>query len=206
MVIITESQLYELTGGGYLDVSDDYMPDGKISASSAIDDKDGGVDYSKPETSDKHSASMARDSLYGGLFGTSYAVFPDVVRESNSDIDRNRYQLNQNIDGRTMPKDSVGRNALSNGVNGKNLPQYVRRFNEAEKEAARGDSSKLNRMGGKAAADEIRRIYRNAQNLSKNLRDAKPEGEKINSAPKVSGNGKAHTKKGVINYFNSVLL
>ena len=202
MVIITESQLYELTGGGYLDSTDDYMPDGKIAASSAIDEPDGGVDYSEPETGDEHSASMARDSLYGGLFGTSYAVLPDVIRETNSDIANRTYQLNQNIDANSMAKDSVGRNALFNGIAGQNLPKYHERFEKARKKAQMGDPSTLQRMGGEAVAQEVDRIYRSAKNFSKNLRDAKPEGQKIKSAPKQSGNGKAHTKNGVLNYFN----
>ena len=201
MVIITESQLYELTGGGYLDSTDDYMPDGKIAASSAIDEPDGGVDYSEPETGDEHSASMARDSLYGGLFGTSYAVLPDVIRETNSYIANRTYRLNQNIDISSMPKDSMGRNAIINGVNGSNVCKYARRAEKAINAQKNGNPYPLQKIGGIEVANEFRRLYQNQRKMSKNVRDAKPEGQKIKSAPKESGNGKAHTKKGVLNYF-----
>lgn len=202
MVIITERQLLELTGGGYLDNNDDYMPDGKTSASSAIDNPDGGVDYSEPETGDEHSAAMSHDTLYGGTFGISFPILPHVIRETNSDIANKTYQFNQNIDGKSMAKDSVGKNAVSKGIKGKNLPKYHERFQKAIKKAQMGDSSTLNRMGGMEAAQEVDRIYRTAKNFTKNIRDSKPEGQKIKSAPKTTGNGKAHTKKGVLNYFD----
>ena len=101
-----------------------------------------------------------------------------------------------------LAKDSIGSNALKNGISGKNLPVYHHRFQQAKKEAENGDPTKLNNMGGMATANEVERMYRQARTMSKTQRDTKPDGLK----KKANGNGERkdnqkERNQGIITYF-----
>ena len=94
---------------------------------------------------------------------------------------------------------------LQNGIKGQNLPEYVRRFKEAEREARNGNPTKLNNMGGEETKREVERMYNQQKKLSKINRDSRQNGSKMKSTPKTTGNGEAHTSKtdnGIITYEN----
>lgn len=222
-LIITREQLNELLNGSYFDdAAKDITNDGTtISATSPKEKHDGEDEYYPARKMDDYS--KARANYLGGyspFYGGGYPNRPielsedkikgfiknaviDVINEINSDIYNKTYQVSPTgQDSMTgLAKDSVGSNALNNGISGKNLPVYYHRFQQAKKEATNGDSSKLNNMGGMATANEVERMYQQAKNMSKTQRDTKPDGLKKKANGKGERKDNQKNNNGIITYF-----
>lgn len=205
VLILSQKQINEITGGAYLNTSsNDFTPNGCEVFTNTFSDNNDNYDTYSAKTTDDFSGKMANHlGGFSPFFGSGHLYPVNKIYENNTDIANKSFQLSPtaiNNIGNNVAKDSVGSNAILNGISGENLPEYVHRFKEAKKEAAMGDSSKLNNMGGIVAANEIERLYTNVRKQSKNRRNA--NGNKIKSAPKNSGNGKGHEKKnnGIISY------
>ena len=216
--------LNEILNGAYFDNDAETIGnDGTtISAASPKEKSSGEDEYYPARKMDDYS--KARSNYLGGyspFYGGGYPKtaieltekkLARIVRESigkilnevNSDIYSKNYQISPTgQDSMTgLAKDSIGSNALKNGISGKNLPVYHHRFQQAKKEAENGDPTKLNNMGGMATANEVERMYRQARTMSKTQRDTKPDGLK----KKANGNGERKDNQkernhGIITYF-----
>ena len=216
--------LNEILNGAYFDNDAETIGnDGTtISAASPKEKSSGEDEYYPARKMDDYS--KARSNYLGGyspFYGGGYSKtaieltekkLARIVRESigkilnevNSDIYSKNYQISPTgQDSMTgLAKDSIGSNALKNGISGKNLPVYHHRFQQAKKEAENGDPTKLNNMGGMATANEVERMYRQARTMSKTQRDTKPDGLK----KKANGNGERkdnqkERNQGIITYF-----
>lgn len=219
---ITKEQLCEVLGADadYLNNTIDphFKENGSIEVFTGdkFDNED-----SEPQTTDKVGKMQTRNDGMWGI-GRGYGRDTMFLRCSKEDWLNRRVlnEINQDIDGKMLyasanaennmmnaglAKDSVGSNMLQNGIKGQNLPEYVHRFKEAEKEARNGNPTKLNNMGGEETKREVERMYNQQKKLSKINRDSRQNGSKIKSAPKTTGNGEAHTSKtdnGIITYEN----
>lgn len=216
--------LNEILNGAYFDNDAETIGnDGTtISAASPKEKSSGEDEYYPARKMDDYS--KARSNYLGGyspFYGGGYPKtaieltekkLARIVRESidkilnevNSDIYSKNYQISPTgQDSMTgLAKDSIGSNALKNGISGKNLPVYYHRFQQAKKEAENGDPTKLNNMGGMATANEVERMYRQARIMSKTQRGTKPDGLK----KKANGNGERkdnqkERNQGIITYF-----
>lgn len=216
--------LNEILNGAYFDNDAETIEnDGTtISAASPKEKSSGEDEYYPARKMDDYS--KARSNYLGGyspFYGGGYPKtaieltekkLARIVRESigkilnevNSDIYNKNYQISPTgQDSMTgLAKDSIGSNALKNGISGKNLPVYHHRFQQAKKEAENGDPTKLNNMGGMATANEVERMYRQARTMSKTQRGTKPDGLK----KKANGNGERkdnqkERNQGIITYF-----
>ena len=233
--------LNEILNGAYFDNDAETIGnDGTtISAASPKEKSSGEDEYYPARKMDDYS--KARSNYLGGyspFYGGGYPKtaieltekkLARIVRESigkilnevNSDIYSKNYQISPTgQDSMTgLAKDSIGSNALKNGISGKNLPVYYpkvgkvdvvdsrgnQKWNteeEAKKEAENGDPTKLNNMGGMATANEVERMYRQARTMSKTQRGTKPDGLK----KKANGNGERkdnqkERNQGIITYF-----
>ena len=216
--------LNEILNGAYFDNDAETIGnDGTtISAASPKEKSSGEDEYYPARKMDDYS--KARSNYLGGyspFYGGGYPKtaieltekkLARIVRESidkilnevNSDIYSKNDQMSPTgQDSMTgLAKDSIGSNALKNGISGKNLPVYHHRFQQAKKEAENGDPTKLNNMGGMATANEVERMYRQASTMSKTQRGTKPDGLK----KKANGNGERkdnqkEKNQGIITYF-----
>ena len=216
--------LNEILNGAYFDNDAETIGnDGTtISAASPKEKSSGEDEYYPARKMDDYS--KARSNYLGGyspFYGGGYPKtaieltekkLARIVRESigkilnevNSDIYSKNYQISPTgQDSMTgLAKDSIGSNALKNGISGKKLTVYHHRFQQAKKEAENGDPTKLNNMGGMATANEVERMYRQARTMSKTQRDTKPDGLK----KKANGNGERkdnqkERNQGIITYF-----
>lgn len=124
------------------------------------------------------------------------------LSEINHDMVNRTYQVSQaGKDAMAnAAKDSVGANALKGGISGKNLPVYMHRLRKAKEEADNGDATKLNNMGGMATYNEVERMYRQAQNTTRTLRNTRPEGSKIDTSNR--GKKNSASDNGIITYYN----
>lgn len=221
--ILTTSQINELLNGSYIDKEAETLSsDGTtITASSPKEKPNGNDEYYPAKKMDDFSKTRANSlGRLSPFFGSGVSRQPiglieqklyeiinkaviGVLNEINSDIYNKTYQITptgqDNMTG--LAKDSVGSNALKNGISGKNLPVYYHRFQQAKKKAENGDPSTLNNMGGMATADEVERMYRQAKNMSKTLRDTKPDGKKVKPNGKGERQDNNENNNGIITYF-----
>lgn len=222
--IITSHMLNEILNGSYFDdAAEDISNDGTtISPVSPKEKSSGEEEYYPSRKMDDYSKARSNylggySPFYGGgypktgieltekkLFTIVRDTVKKILNEVNSDIYNKNYQLSPS--GRNsmtgLAKDSVGSNALTKGISGKNLPVYHHRFQQAKKEAENGDPTKLNNMGGMATADEVERMYRQAKTMSKTQRDTRPDGQK----KKANGDGERkdnqkEKNQGIITYY-----
>lgn len=199
-IIINEQQLNEIIGGNseYLDNADnDYREylDNEVMATSKTDTGNDG----DPITTDNISKKMSRSN---DSFGFTRQIVPGgYTTECTVKEWRNKHNLNEDN------QDLVNRNFKSNGENisYNNMTTKISRLNKIK-------NSMGNAFHGtpqEAELNSMEKSYDNAKNISKRNRENKKNlgMNVIKSAPKQSGNGKAHVGKnknngGIITYKN----
>ena len=207
-LILSQAQLDEICGGNasYLDGFADEGGDLAVDSTNKIS-AEGSVDFGYP---DKMTTDDMGDFLTNNVVGyaNTRGMGVSAVKESKKSewIKKNLSEESEHGNARLQIRNF----GTTNGDAGKSYSatkQAVYRKNKAEKKL--NSTNPIERQKAQATLNKMRTNwsqldnaeaqYTSAKAADKTIQGAKPEGTKINSAPKNNGNGKAHTpKNGII--------
>lgn len=202
-IILSKKQLDEVCGwdSSYLDSMSSNPDLGDIGSSETS--ADGFLDngYADQLTSDEYADTMYNASMYGRLRGLApmmYRVPNEVYEEKehgNARLSTRKFGAGQGDSGKSYDatKMAISRKRAAEKTMQTGATQDIK-----DKAARTLDAMRKN-WGN---LDNAEKQYNTAKRLDKSVMSDRPEGTKIKSAPKTSGNGKAHTSNGgTIRYF-----
>lgn len=202
-LIITERQLSEICGGQNFSYFDGLAsnPDQSGHEYSTEITADGAVDqgYADNMDADKFAADVEwQDHWRGNAY--LHGMGPVTLREmTKKEFEETILEAHGN---KRLNNKTFGKNYRSYGATGVAKNKY-----ENARQMAISDNPAIREKGIKTLRNMDTSGIRErdaAMNLDRIIQDAKPEGTKITSAPKQSGNGKAHSIKrpdgGLIHY------
>ena len=202
-IILTERQLEEIATGvnmAYLDGIGSTPDMGDVfSTEVSPQGSSGGETYADPETTDDfavmQSKDWPRDSRSFGKDGNA----PANIREMSKKDWENKYVFNEqnsrlenlNFYGNTYAGAKQQRYRV------KKATEMAQSDNQIEAQKGRKSlQTMINNRGEDFGKQE--RLLSNAEQADQTIQSNRPEGTKIKSAPKVTGNEKSHGKNGFI--------